>query len=231
MRNIEFGQHWLANIGSLTFHVDTIITAWIAMAIVIAVAFFASRKLNRIPSLVQSSAEVVMDFFETITTDQMGKDGYKHIAIIASLFLFILVSNLEGQFPWKIFHFKGEFASPSNDLNETVALALIVSVYYFAAGISKKGLSYFKHYVKPFWFLLPINMLEDLTRPITLSLRLFGNILAGEVIVLIALAFVPLFMPIPVMLFELFVAFLQAYIFTILSASYIGAMIADHEEH
>ena len=110
-----------------------------------------------------------------------------------------------------------------------MALALIVSVYYFGAGIMKKGLGYFKHYLQPFWFLLPINMLEDLTRPLTLALRLFGNILAGEVIVLIALSFVPLLLPIPIMLFELFVAFLQAFIFTILSASYIGAVTADHD--
>lgn len=232
MQQIEFGHHWVEHLGPLKVHMDTLITAWLAMLFVIIISLLISGNLNRIPGKLQALGEMIMEFLEGIAVDQMGKEGYKHVALIASLFLFILVSNLMGQLPWKLIHLKeGELASPTNDLNVTVALALIVSLYYFSAGIAKKGIKYFKHYLEPFWFLLPINMLEDLTRPLTLSLRLFGNILAGEVIILIALAFVPLLVPIPVMLFELFVAFLQAFIFAILSASYIGAVIADHEKH
>ncbi|OGI22046.1 MAG: ATP synthase F0 subunit A [Candidatus Melainabacteria bacterium RIFOXYA12_FULL_32_12] len=230
LAQIEFGEHWISHLGPLEVHMDTLVTTWISMILLILLALVITRNLNRIPDGLQSFAEMVMEFVEGISIDQMGKEGCKHVALIASLFLFILVGNLLGQLPWRIYHLQqGEFASPTNDLNVTVGLALIVSAYYFIAGISKKGLRYFKHYLEPFWFLLPINMLEDLTRPLTLSLRLFGNILAGEVIILIALAFVPLLAPIPVMLFELFVAFLQAFIFTILSASYIGAVLAEHD--
>lgn len=226
---LEIGKHWITYLGPLKVHMDTLITAWTAMIILMLFSLAVTRKLNRIPDKLQSFAEMIMEFLEGISVEQIGKDGYKHVPLIASLFLFILVSNLLGQFPWKIFGSGVDFASPTNDLNVTVALALIVSVYYFGAGISKKGIKYFGHYLQPFWFLLPINILEDFTRPLTLALRLFGNILAGEVIVLIALSFVPLLAPIPVMLFELFVAFLQAFIFTILSASYIGAVLAEHE--
>ncbi|HBH17922.1 MAG TPA: ATP synthase F0 subunit A [Cyanobacteria bacterium UBA9579] len=211
---------------------DTLVTTWISMILLILLALVVTRNLSRIPDGIQSFAEIIMEFLEGLSVEQMGKEGYKHVAIIASLFLFILVGNLLGQLPWRVYHLEqGEFASPTNDLNVTIALALVVSLYYFSAGIAKKGLGYFKHYLQPFWFLLPINILEDFTRPLTLSLRLFGNILAGEVIILVLLAFVPLVAPVPVMLFELFVAFLQAFIFTILSASYIGAVLAEHEHH
>jgi F-type H+-transporting ATPase subunit a len=233
---LEIGNHWVVNLGIFgdspfsQVHMDTLATAWISMLGIIFFAIIVTRNLNRIPDCLQTFAEMVMDFVQGIATDQMGKEGRKHVTLIASLFLFILIANLLGQLPWKIYHLKqGELASPTNDLNVTVALALIVSIYYFATGIAKNGLSYFKHYLQPFWFLLPINILEDFTRPLTLSLRLFGNILAGEVIILIALTFVPLFMPIPVMLFELFVAFLQAFIFAVLSATYVGAVLSEHE--
>lgn len=209
---------------------DTVITAWIAMAAVILLGFVLSKKLDIIPDSFQVVGEVIIDFFKQIGKDQIGKDGDKHIAFLTSLFLFILISNLMGQFPMKLYHLhSGELASPTNDLNVTAGLAILVVIYYFYSGISKKGISYFKHYVQPFWFLLPINILEDFTRPLTLALRLFGNILAGEIIINFAVGTFPLFLPIPVMFFELFVAGLQALIFTMLTASYIGAVTADHE--
>ncbi|EKE03893.1 MAG: ATP synthase subunit a, chloroplastic [uncultured bacterium] len=232
MAQLQFGEHWISHFGPLEVHMDTLVTTWISMILLILLALVVTRNLSRIPDGIQSFAEIIMEFLEGLSVEQMGKEGYKHVAIIASLFLFILVGNLLGQLPWRVYHLEqGEFASPTNDLNVTIALALVVSLYYFSAGIAKKGLGYFKHYLQPFWFLLPINILEDFTRPLTLSLRLFGNILAGEVIILVLLAFVPLVAPVPVMLFELFVAFLQAFIFTILSASYIGAVLAEHEHH
>jgi len=232
LAQLQFGEHWISHFGPLEVHMDTLVTTWISMILLILLALVVTRNLSRIPDGIQSFAEIIMEFLEGLSVEQMGKEGYKHVAIIASLFLFILVGNLLGQLPWRVYHLEqGEFASPTNDLNVTIALALVVSLYYFSAGIAKKGLGYFKHYLQPFWFLLPINILEDFTRPLTLSLRLFGNILAGEVIILVLLAFVPLVAPVPVMLFELFVAFLQAFIFTILSASYIGAVLAEHEHH
>ncbi len=229
MQAIEFGKHWIEHIGPLQVHFDTLITAWTAMALLIIFSVIATRKLSIIPSKLQVFSEMAMDFVEGIAKGQIGKDGQKHVPLIASLFLFILISNLLGQLPWKLIHLKeGEFASPTNDLNVTVALALIVSVYYISAGIFKKGLKHFKHYLEPVWFIAPLNVLEDFTRPLSLSIRLFANILAGEVIIMVLLSFVPLVLPVPMMLFELFVAFIQAFVFAVLAASYISAVTSEH---
>jgi len=210
---------------------DTLITAWLAMVIVIVFALIVTRNLNRLPNKLQTFAEMIMGFIENLSTSQMGHDGCKHLPVIGSLFLFILTANLVGQLPWKLYHLSngGEFAAPTNDINTTLALALIVSVYYIGAGIAKKGIGYFKHYFEPFWFMFPFNLLEDITKPVTLSLRLFANILAGEIIVLSFIGMLPVFLPIPMMLFEIFVAFIQSFIFAILSATYIGMAIS--EEH
>ena len=226
---ISFGEHWIAHIGNLQVHMDTVLTAWLGMAIVIILAFFATRKLSQVPNLFQSFAEIVIDFIDSLTVGQIGPEGRGHVVLVGSLFLFVLASNLIGQLPWKLYHLKqGEFASPTNDINVTAALAVIVLIYYIGAGIYKKGLvNYLKHYFQPVWFMAPINLLEDITRPFSLALRLFANILAGEIIVMVLIQLLPIGLPIPVMLFELFVAFIQAFIFAILSASYIGAATSD----
>jgi len=230
LEQLKFGEHWVTNLGPLQVHMDTLITSWLAIALVIIASLLITRNLNRIPTKLQTSAEMVMEFIEGIAGDQIGKEGYKHVPIIGSLFLFILTANLVGQLPWRLYHLEqGELASPTNDLNLTVALALIVSVYYFGAGIAKKGLGYFKHYLQPMWFMAPFNLLEDFTRPFSLAIRLFANILAGEIIILVLIGLLPLFLPIPIMLFELFVAFIQAFIFAVLAASYIA--VAVSEEH
>ncbi|MFH0702368.1 MAG: F0F1 ATP synthase subunit A [bacterium] len=225
----ELGQHWIVNLGASQVHMDTLLMAWASMIVLIFLALAITRNLNRLPNKLQTSAEMVIEFIKDITVGQMGKEGYKHINLIGSLFLFIVVANLIGQLPWRLYHLKqGELASPTNDINVTAALALIVSVYYFGAGISKYGLSYFKHYLKPFWFMAPFNLLEDFTRPLSLSLRLFANIFAGEVIVLIIISFVPLILPLPIMIFELFIAFIQAFIFAVLAASYVAYAVSEH---
>lgn len=230
MKTPEFGQHWLIKLGTLEVHMDTLIMAWLAMTIIFIFALIVTRKLTRVPGKTQTFAEMVMEFLEGIATGQMGKEGVKHVALIGSLFLFIFVSNLLGQLPTRLIHLPVhgvELASPTNDINVTVALALIVSVYYIGAGLVKKGWHYFGHYLQPIWFMAPFNLLEDFTRPLSLSVRLFANILAGEIIVMILIGLLPIFLPIPIMLFELFVAFIQAFIFAVLAASYIAATTSD----
>lgn len=225
--HIKVGEHWIGTIGPLQVHMDTLITAWLAMAAVLLFAFVVTRKLEVIPDGFQAFSEMLMNFLEGIARNEMGEKGMKHVPLIASLFLFILFANLEGQLPWRLYHLEsGEFASPTNDINTTLALALVVSVYYIGAGLMTRGLGYFKHYLQPVWFMFPFNVLEDFTRPLSLSLRLFGNILAGELIIMILIMLIPILAPVPVMLFELFVAFIQAYIFAVLAASYVGAATA-----
>jgi F-type H+-transporting ATPase subunit a len=108
----------------------------------------------------------------------------------------------------------------TNDINTTVALALLTS-FYFYAGLSKKGLGYFKRYIQPIPLLLPINILEDFTKPLSLSFRLFGNILADELTVTVLTSLVPL-IPLPIMLLGIFAGSVQALIFSTLAAAYIA---------
>jgi len=107
-------------------------------------------------------------------------------------------------------------------------LALMTSFTYFYAGISKKGIGYFAKYVQPTPILLPINILEDFTKPLSLSFRLFGNVLADELVVSVFALLVPILIPLPVMILGLFASSVQALIFSTLSAAYIGEALEDH---
>ncbi|RZC70924.1 hypothetical protein C5167_034126 [Papaver somniferum] len=131
--------------------------------------------------------------------------------------------------PWKIIQLPhGELATPTNDINTTVALALLTSVAYFYPGLTKKGLGYFGKYIQPTPIILSINILEDFTKPLSLSFRLFGNILADELVVVVLVSLVPLVVPIPVMFLGLFTSGIQALIFATLAAAYIGESMEGH---
>ncbi|KAL0545861.1 hypothetical protein IC582_015757 [Cucumis melo] len=151
---------------------------------------------------------------------QIGEEYGPWVPFIGTIFLFIFVSNWLGALlPWKIIQLPhGELAAPTNDINTTLALALLTSVAYFYAGLSKKGLSYFDKYIQPTPILLPINILEDFTKPLSLSFRLFGNILADELVVVLLLSLVPLVVPIPVIFLGLFTTGIQALTFATLVA-------------
>jgi len=226
--HLEFGEHWHYNLFGLTVNMDTVLTAWLAMVIILIVSVIISVGLKRIPGKFQAFAETVYGALESIPVSQIGKDGKSYTPIIGSLFLFILTSNLLGQLPWKLYHLpEGEFASPTNDINLTATLAILAVFCYLFCGFMKKGLwGYLKEYLRPMGL---IEILDLFTRPLSLSLRLFANILAGEIVVMVMIGLLPVFLPIPLMLFEVFVAFIQAFIFAILTASYIAGAVSEEE--
>lgn len=223
------GGHWIVQYGNYTFNVDTIITMWAAMLFMIILAFLATRKIGIIPNKLQLVFESILGFFWGMTDSLMGKEGRKHIPLIASLFLFILTANLMGQIPFKVLELKqGEIASPTNDINLTAAMAVIVLIYYVAAGLMKKKFKFILHDFSPmsiFMFLL--ELLEMITRPLTLALRLFGNILAGEILISAMLAICAYFVPLPFMFLELLVAGIQALVFSMLTLVYITTAIQE----
>ena len=114
---------------------------------------------------------------------------------------------------------------PSNDINTTACLAILTSLTYFSAGFKIKGIGYFKRYIKPAPFFLPINIVEDFTKPLSLNFRLFGNVVADELTVTVICSLVPLIIPLPIMMLGLFASSLQALIFATLAAAYIGEVI------
>lgn len=223
--------HWIASIGNYSFNMDTLVTMWLAMGFLIILAFAATRKLEIIPNKGQAFSESLMGFFWGLTDSMIGIEGRKHIPLVASLFLFIVTANLMGQIPMKLIHLKqGELASPTNDINLTAALAIIVLIYYVCAGLAKKKIKFLIHgfsFVDIILFL--VELLEMVTRPLTLALRLFGNILAGEILISALLGMCAYFLPLPIMFFELLVACVQALVFTMLTIVYISSAIS--EEH
>lgn len=221
-----------------TVHLNTLITTWMVMAILITMAFMATRKLSKKPDTKQIFFESLVDLPHFIIKSQIAHHTTKYVPLIGTLFLFILVGDWLGLIPWRVLELFGtppgfELASPTNDLNTNAALALTALASYWFFGISKKGLAHFKHYFQPMWFLFPLNMMEDVSRPLSLSFRLFGNILGGEIVIGILLFLtsawiVTSVVVLPMFALEVLVGFIQAFIFSMLTASYIGGMVAEH---
>lgn len=252
--DLNIGEHYVVNLLGLNVHMDTLITLWLAMGIILIFALLGTLRINIIPNKIQGVFEKIITIFIGFTKG-LGKEQGSAALILMCLFLLIIVSNLLGQLPFKLIHLpEGELASPTNDLNTTLAFALFVLFYYIYKGVKAKGIGYFKHYVQPVWFMTPFNIMEDFTRPLTLSVRLFANILAGEILIMVLAVLISVIMtpesvqafvehilkgilpsgvvyniglfigsmlPLPIMFFELFVAFIQALVFTLLTNAYI----------
>jgi F-type H+-transporting ATPase subunit a len=221
----EVGKHFYWNIAGFLVHGQVLLVIWFVAAILFTLSILGTRDTNRIPHGWQNFMESTIEFITDIAKNQLGESFYKEwIPYIGTLFLFIFGCNWAGAIiPWKLIELpEGELAAPTNDINTTVALALMTSFAYFYAGLSKKGLGYFKRYVNPIPLLLPINILEDFTKPLSLSFRLFGNVLADELTITVLTGLVPLVIPLPIMLLGLFAGSVQALIFSTLAAAYIA---------
>lgn len=234
LASLEVGKHFYWEIGNFKLHGQVFLTSWFVIAILLGLAIAGSRNIQRIPSGMQNFMEYVLEFIRNLAKDQIGEKDYRPwVPFVGTLFLFIFVSNWSGGLvPWKLIKIpETELAAPTNDINTTVALALLTSLSYFYAGISKKGLGYFAGYLEPTPILAPFKVLEDFTKPLSLSFRLFGNILADELVVAVLVLLVPLFVPLPLMILGLFLSSIQALIFATLAAAYIGEALEDHHGH
>jgi F-type H+-transporting ATPase subunit a len=228
---VEVGKHFYWEFQSITFHGQVFIVSLFVIAIILLFSILGTINVKIVPERFQNFMEFIVEFTETIAKDQIGESYYRPwIPFVGTLFLFILGCNWAGALiPWKLIELpEGELSAPTNDINTTVSLALITSFSYFYAGISKKGLGYFKRYIKPTPVLLPINILEDFTKPLSLSFRLFGNILADELTVSVLVMLVPLIIPLPIMVLGLFASSIQALIFSTLASAYIGEALEGH---
>lgn len=235
LAELEVGKHFYWHIGNLKVHGQVFLTSWLVIALLLIASLLATRNMQRVPQGMQNLMEYALEFVRDLTRNQLGEKEYRPwVPFIGTLFLFIFVSNWSGALiPWKLIKLPaGELAAPTNDINTTVALALLTSLAYFYAGFSRRGLGYFKKYIEPTPVLLPIAILEDFTKPLSLSFRLFGNILADELVVAVLVLLVPLFVPLPVMLLGLFTSAIQALVFATLAGAYIHEAMEGHgEEH
>ena len=227
-------EHWIYTtniIGhSVSVNMDTILTMWLTMIMLIILAFVSTRKISIVPGKLQIMFESIIKYFTNITEASMGKtEAQRHLPLILTLFMFILTANLVGQLPWHLIHLHtGEFASPNNDINMTAAMAIVVSLYYIYFGVKRKGFHFFFHGGGIDGIIITlVDTLELFVRPFSLALRLFANIFAGEVLVFTMVGIIAYFAPLPFMLFELFVALIQALVFTLLSTTYISMAIKE----
>ena len=141
VERVIFGQN-------MTFNMDTLVAMWAAMAFLLIIAFIGTRKLSIFPTKLQLLFEKILGYFDGLVSGMIQEGGRKHFPLIASLFLFIVTANLMGQLPLKMIELKqGEIASPTNDINLTAGLAVIVLVYYVTAGLIKKKHKFLLHEV------------------------------------------------------------------------------------
>lgn len=187
---------------------DTVVSTWIMMAIIIGTVVVVGRRWP-------AALAMLVNFLLDIVSSVMGRPVEPYLPFLGALAIFIAAANVIGIVPAVV--------SPTRDVNTPVALALVVffSVYYF--GIRAKGLrGYFKDLASPI-FMLPMELISHVSRTLSLALRLFGNIISTELIVAVVFALVPLIVPLLLVAFSMFTGILQAYIFTVLAAVYIGA--------
>lgn len=233
---------WLLGSLGINFdHSKDIIPAHLVMALVVtAIVIFlfklaikkpeaGSREeddMVRVPNKLQIVVEGYYKFYRNLVDDMIGKEGRKFIPALFTLGTFIAVSNLLGLFP--------EMGSPTANLNVTAGCAIFIFMYYHYQGIKKHGfLGYLKTFLGPVWWLgwlfLPIEIVSHFSRPLSLSMRLFGNIFGEDLVIIIIASLVPFVAPMPVMGLAIFTSLLQAYIFVMLSSIYLaGAIASEH---
>lgn len=190
-----------------------------------SLSFIATRRLQAYPSQSQNVMEVILGGFDSLLNEIMGHNGRKFFPLIATLGLFILTSNLIGIVPG--------FESPTSNINTNAAMAVIVFLSTHVVGVREHGFKYFKQFMGPVWWLtplmLPIEVISHISRPLSLTFRLFGNIKGEDIVLLVVLFLVPWFVPLPVFVLMIFTSLVQTLVFMLLSMMYIaGAMEEGH---
>ncbi|MBL7200166.1 MAG: F0F1 ATP synthase subunit A [Anaerolineae bacterium] len=201
---------------------NTVVYTWIIMAIVSVVFIVLGKHLQVRPTRLQNALEWVVESIDNLISSMISDRPRLFLPLAGTLAVFITASNLGGLIPG--------IKSPTTDINTPLALAIIVffSVHYY--GIRRKGLlGHLRHYVEPIFILLPIEVASELARTMSLTFRLFGNILGEEIVIAVLFIILPYFIPIPMMLFSIFTSVIQAYVFTLLTVVYLSGAVQAHE--
>lgn len=196
---------------------------WVVMGFLLLCAFLATRRLEMYPGKFQNVMEVVVSGFDNLLNETMGHEGRKFFPLIATIGLFILVSNLMGLIPG--------FESPTANLNTNASMAIVVFLLTHIVGVMVHGFKYIKHFMGPVWWLtplmLPIEIVSHLVRPLSLTVRLFGNIEGGHIVVAVLFLLVPFLVPMPILVLKILISFIQTFVFMLLSMMYIAGAIEE----
>jgi F-type H+-transporting ATPase subunit a len=228
--DVKVGEHIEWHVFGVTLNGDTIISTVVAGALVLAIGLWARRALNaRKPGRAQLFFETVIEQVEKQVEDTMGiKTAPFVVPLAITLFLFILFANWLSILP--VIHGGGAevLPPPASDVNLTYALALLVIVLMHVTGVRKKGFrGYYHHLITPSPAMLPINIIEELVRPVTLALRLFGNIFSGTIMVSLIALFPAWILWLPDVIwkaFDMFIGLIQAFIFALLTILYFSSV-------
>jgi len=205
----------------LTFNLEAIVMTWIVICILIAFGFFASRKKTMLPGPIQLLGEMIVATLYELTEDALDKENAKKFApLTCALFMFLLLSNWLGIIP--------HLHEPTKDLNTPLSLGLMGFIIAHHAGIKAKGFkTYLKEYCSPIFFMMPLNVIGELAKVVSISFRLFGNIMGGSIIILVVsyLSYNLILPPLLNAFFGLFVGTIQAFVFTMLTVVYISVQV------
>jgi len=204
---------------------DHVVAAGVVFLILSVIAVTIKFGINLVPGPLQQLIEVVVEGLLGLLDDNLGERGRQYLPLIGTLAFFIFLSNFLGMVPF--------FSAATGNFNTTVACALIVFIYYNYQGLKEHGFGYLKHFLGPVsWMapmMLPIEIVSHLARPFSLAIRLFGNISGEHAVVLTFYGLFAWLLPMPMMAFGLFAAFLQTFVFILLSSLYVqGAIAHDH---
>ncbi len=213
---------------TVLFHVGpvpvtrSIVTTWIIMAALAGGSWWATRRLKIEAGRRQAVLEIVVTGLARQIEDVIRTDARPFLPLLGTLFIFLVAANLSGLLPG--------VEAPTSKLETPAALALIVFFSVHVFGVRARGLlGYLASFAEPKLIMLPLNILAEVTRTFSLMVRLFGNVMSGEFVIAIVVALAGLFVPIPLMVLELLVGIVQAYIFTVLAAVFIGAAVGSVE--
>ncbi|MGC9324508.1 MAG: F0F1 ATP synthase subunit A [Desulfomonilia bacterium] len=213
---------WIFTISGykITINSETIIMTWLVMGVWILFSLLATKQTKMIPNPLQSVAELLVGTWDDLVKDGLGLDDRKYFPFICTIFLLFWLSNMVGIIPG--------LSEPTQDLNTTLSLGVTGFFVAHYSGIKFKGIkSYLKSYCEPIFFMAPLNIIGELSKVISISFRLFGNIKGGAIIILVvsALVYSLLLPPFLYGFFGLFVGTIQAFVFTMLTLVYIVVQI------
>ena len=202
---------------------DPVIVTWAIVALITLFAFIVTRRLSLLPSKPQVVLEMLVGAIDDQIRDTMQVEPGPYRALIGTIFVFVLIANWSSLIPG--------VEPPTAHIETDAALALIVFCATIFYGIRTRGLfGYLATFADPTWIMIPLNLVEGITRTFSLMVRLFGNIMSGVFIIGILLSLAGLLVPIPFMALDLLTGMIQAYIFTVLAMVFIGAAVAERQQ-
>lgn len=228
---LEFRTIFTVHIGTVAIPVtETVITTWIVMAVLIGASFFLTRRLREVPVGPQIFLEAFVGFLNDFMKNQIGHHWRTFAPYLGTIGLYLGVANLIGFFsPLPGFGFEPPFAlkPPTRDINVTAALAVMTILLVVVSSLRYKGfMGWLKSFIKPLPFMLPFNIIEYGIKPLSLCLRLFGNVLGAFIIMELISMIIPVFVPpLASLYFDFFDGLIQAVVFVFLSTLYIAEAV------